>query len=183
MSVNSQPIDLADAHSRMVRDLFLTIERRLNRKHADSPEYDIQQYVSDFYQDWFRNTNLAVERERSGKTDIVIFDNGKERLLYEIKTYFKKNKKISFPPLLKDIEKLSGRLKAMSGDLKAYILIAGRNNKLVDSNIPDFVSRHVRDDRAYCDIEQLSGVRLRPSRKQLHDDISFVMSWEIIVDR
>lgn len=180
MSAVTHLVDLGDAHSTMVRDLYLSIERRLNRRQADSPEYDIQQIVSDFFQDWFRNTTLSVERERFGKTDIVIFDNDKELLLYEIKTYFKPNEKINPQPLLKDIKKLSEKLKTSSGKLKAYILIAGRNSKLADKHIPDFVSQHLKDNRAYCDIDQLEGVRLRPSRKQIQDGISFVMTWEII---
>ena len=87
-------MDLTDAHSRMVRDLYLDAERKANRNMADPPEYDLQQSISDFYQDWLRNTEYTVARERGGKVDVLIYRKGQEHVFYELKTYFKPNESI-----------------------------------------------------------------------------------------
>lgn len=100
-------VNISNAHSTMVRDLYLSIEKRLNRKLAASPEYDIQQIVSDFYQDWLRNKDWKVQRERAGKVDIVLYEGNDERVYYEVKTFFKTNERITQKSITKDVNKLA----------------------------------------------------------------------------
>ena len=79
-------MDLTDAHSRIVRDLYLVVERDVNRNKSDPPEYDLQKTISDFYQEWLRNTSYTVQRERGGKVDLVLYKSGREHTYYELKT-------------------------------------------------------------------------------------------------
>ena len=91
--------------------------------------------------------------------------------------------------LLKDVRKLARKKLSSTEDGKAYLLIAGRRQKLSDSKIPTFVSAHAKDELKHhvlTSIKSIAGgenVRLRPSRKQLSDGLSFVMTWEILVDK
>lgn len=173
-------MDLSDAHARMIKDLYLTIEKRSNRNHSDSPEYDIQQMISDFYEDWFRNTKYSVKREKEGKFDIVVYEKNKISLLYEIKTFFKENENIKEGILYKDALKLSKKIDKLATVTHKYMLIAGNKEKLGDKSVPGFVTEHLDDKRNYATIGAHDDIKMRPSRKQVPAGKAFVMSWEVM---
>jgi len=171
-------MDLTSAHAKMVRDLYLESEKRANRDLSDSPEYDTQKVISDFYEDWFRNTEYEVRRECAGKVDVVVFKNDDEQIYYELKTYYKSNEKIGTKEIFKDVEKLAVKIGQKPGR-KAYILVAGRKKKL--GNGPVFVDHHVSDNREYYDVPNQDNVFLRPSRKDVSKGQTFVLTWEVIL--
>jgi hypothetical protein len=173
----------SDDHSTMVRDLYLSIEKRLNRKLKDSPEYDVQQMVSDFYQDWFRNTAWRVERERAGKVDIVLFESDKEKVYYEIKTFFKANEKITRNAIIDDVNKLASRVENGDNSTRAFMLLAGRKSKLNISSLPKMVELHMDNDRHNLEVSKDPRVVLRPSRKEAGQGIAFVMTWEVLATK
>lgn len=86
-------MDFVDAHARMVKDLYLSIEQRSNKNHSDSPEYDIQQIIADFYEGGLKNTIYSVKREREGKFDIVIYKEKKHLYITKLRLTLKVMKK------------------------------------------------------------------------------------------
>ncbi len=170
---------MTDAHSRMVKDLFLSVEKNFNRKHSAPPEYDLQNMIVSFYEDWFRNTKYRVARECEGKVDVVIYCGDDVVVLYELKTFFKTREKIKENVLSKDIIKLKGKLVEMTPLPKAYIIVAGLETKLAEKDVPEFVSKHREDSRLYCSLSNIVDLKLRPSRKQSGKGVTFVMTWEI----
>ena len=173
-------MDLIDAHARMVKDLYLTIEKRSNKNYSDSPEYDIQQMVSDFYEEWLKNTEYSVKREKEGRFDVVIYKEDKISILYEIKTFFKENENINESILYKDVKKLSEKNDNLASVTHKYILITGKKSKLGAGSIPSFVTDHMDDKRSHSAIGSHNDIKLRPSRKQIPAGKTFVMSWEVI---
>jgi len=173
-------MNMTDAHSRMVKDLFLSVERNYNRKHSAPPEYDLQQMIVSFYEDWFRNTNYKVARECEGKVDVVIYCDNHVVVLYELKTFFKSQEKIKESVLEKDIVKLKDKLDKIMPLPKAYIIVAGLEKKLTEKGIPDYVSKHLEDSREHCSLSYVANLSLRPSRKQSGKGETFVMTWEIL---
>lgn len=169
-------MNISDAHERVVVDLYHSMEKRANRNLAESPEYDIQQMVSDFYQDWLRNTEYSVEREREGKFDIVVYRKKKICMLYEIKTFFKKTETINERLLSGDINKLFEKTNNLDDTAHKYLLIAGNRQKLEHAKLPEFVSAHLDNDRSWSEV---GDIKLRPSRKQIRGGRTFVMTWEI----
>lgn len=175
-------IDLTDAHARMVTDVHLVMEQRANRNRNASPEYDVQQLIADFYEDWFRNTRYAVNREKSGKVDVVVFRDGNEAVLYELKTYFKATERICLGPIEKDIKKLAKKKRTMPSCPIGYIMLAGRKKALGGRAVPSFVKAHLDNDRSYSVLPELEGIRLRPSRKRVRNGATFVMTWEVLLE-
>jgi len=175
-------MDLTDAHARMVTDVHLIMEQRANRNRGASSEYDVQELVADFYDDWFRNTRYSVERERSGKVDVVVFDGGAECILYEMKTYFKATERIYMGPIEKDIKKLAKKKQGMSSSPSTYIMLAGRKKALEGQSVPDFVKGHFAGNRSHFVMPALKAVKLRPSRKRVRNGMSFVMTWEVLLE-
>jgi hypothetical protein len=87
-------MNLTDLHKRMVRNIFLNVELLLNDDVDDLSEYDVQGLMFFYLRRALLNTTATAERERKGKVDCVVYDNGDPVLLYEMKTYYKKHEKL-----------------------------------------------------------------------------------------
>ena len=88
-------VELRELHSKMVRDVFLVCEQRLNRDMESVAEYFVQQCMVDFFSTEFKNTDLRAVTETSGRIDVVIKQGEEDVVFYELKTYFRNQRKIS----------------------------------------------------------------------------------------
>lgn len=154
------------------------MELACNRMREESPEYDVQQRVAAFYEDWLRNTGYSVKREKEGRFDIVVYQKRKICLLYEIKAYFKSNRRLACGPIESDVCKLKEKNDNLASECRKYILLAGKQQVLNKSKLT-FVEKHLENDRSHV---QLGGTSLRPSRKKIEIDggCTFVMTWEVL---
>jgi hypothetical protein len=151
---------------------------RANKKMSKQPEYDVQKIVADFLEDWLRNTEFIVRREREGKVDVVIFRDEEPEIFYEMKTYFKASENIDQAGIFSDVEKLAGKLTSVTQ--KAYMLIAGAKNKL-EEELPEFIKSHNDNRRSWYYVDPQELISMRPSRKDISSGHTFVMSWEVSV--
>jgi hypothetical protein len=178
----SDSLDLANVHERMVRNVFLNVELLLNEDVRSISEYDVQSLVFLYFARHLRNTDCTAEREREGKVDCVLYENDSPRALYEIKTYFKPNERLTKQHFDKDIDKIVSLLR-IHASAAGYILIAGAKAKFKDEELLDFdfIEKHLRrDDRNWHRYKLPDGqiVRLRPSQKQYRGQ-SVLISWQV----
>jgi replicative DNA helicase len=102
-----------------------------------------------------RYPNEKIEREKERKSDVVIkryLENSKEIDLMEVKTYIKKNEKLSYVNIFNDIEKLTQTLEFYGEEFnekKGYFLLAFRE-KVLNVNYKSFrnkaFSEFLKDD-------------------------------------
>jgi hypothetical protein len=117
-------------------------------------EYDVQSSIHKYLK-FKRYPNEKIEREKERKSDVVIkryLENSKEIDLMEVKTYIKKNEKLSYVNIFNDIEKLTQTLEFYGEEFnekKGYFLLAFRE-KVLNVNYKSFrnkaFSEFLKDD-------------------------------------
>src|ERR1039457_5504313 len=115
-------MQIIEYHERMVRSVFLHVELLLNDRVKELSEYDIQGLMFLSFRASTVNTNFHADREKTGKVDCVLFEDGKPGVFYEIKTYFKKSEKLLKKHFDRDLEKLRGLLRTHPGT-RAFFFI------------------------------------------------------------
>jgi hypothetical protein len=177
-------MNLTDLHKRMVRNIFLNVELLLNDDVDDLSEYDVQGLMFFYLRRALLNTTATAERERKGKVDCVVYDNGDPVLLYEMKTYYKKHEKLRSEDFDHDLTKLFDLL-AKYSHARAYFLLAGRKSKFTPSSLTQFpwlAQRLHAKRRDWVNFKLRNGtaVRLRPSQMQ-HYGRGVALTWEVNV--
>lgn len=176
---------VTEVHERMVRNVWLEIELKLNKNIREISEYDVQNDMFLAFEASLKNTGAYPRRERAGKVDCVLYDSDSPKVFYEIKTYFKDNEQVLKKHFDNDLKKLVSRLKEHSGT-RRFFFIAGTKRKIRDLEPKQlrFVQAHLgRQHRRWVDYQETTGgdpIRLRPSKME-RQGRSVVMTWEAMI--
>jgi len=177
----SNAMNIINLHKRMLRNVFLNVELLLNDGIDNISEYDLQAFMFLFFQRTLVNTRASAEREKSGRVDCVLYNNGVPEVFYELKTYFKSHEKPQHKHFESDIQKLADRLVTYPS-ARAFFVIAGRQRKFMPPSINDFqwLAERLQFNRHWVKYRLKDGthVRLRPSQLQ-HYGRSVAVTWEV----
>lgn len=172
---------ISKINEKMVRNVFLNTEILINEDDTEIFEYDIQNYMFQFFRRYLKGTPYSVAREKTGKVDCVLYEDAIPKVFYEIKTYFKNSEQIRISQVNKDLQKLSDLIKTHSGSV-GYFFTSGLRSKYENSNgmaIPFIKSRIEKNTKWFSyQLPSTQKIRLRPSRWEKHGR-NYTMTWEV----
>lgn len=179
-------MNIIDLHQRMLNNVFLNVEILLNDRVNDLSEYDVQGLMYLYFKRALINSDYSVERERFGKADCVVLQNGHPHLLYELKTYYKKHERPLQSHYKKDLEKLFdslGDYHKSDVSARAFFILAGRKSKFKSRSLSQFswLNKRLNDRErnwTWYQISKNKRVHIRPGPLLSHGR-GLATSWEV----
>lgn len=186
-------------HPSLIHNLFYETGARLTRYGFRMNEYDVSYLIYSFLNDFVKAENYYSEREKKRRFDNCIIDANSENpiVVYELKTYVKKQERIVDAPVFSDFIKLA-KYKIENKKVKTYFVMVCTTSKIQKVitakkyEIGKILNEHMNNNRAdySIDISKIKSkkkidrsligkkVKLRPSIKKSDNLISCV-SWEV----
>lgn len=187
---NNKDYHKTNIHKRMLRNIALNVELLLNEGYNSISEYETQAFAALFLRRNFINLPFKIAKERFGKVDFIITDKKDiPVILYEMKLFIKKTKKIAAPTsesqIRKDFIKLCKTMYEYKKARGYFILILRKNhyqeNRSKYKFLKPLFSKKRKNIVPKLEQNELP-FEIRPSSKVKIEN-TFVMSFEVKLNR